>query len=84
MKDKKKISIIAGVFLLVLLTIGVTYAFFSYIGNGSTENTISSDSITFLYEEIDQQGAGISITNAVPIEDSVGKQGQAFNFRIIS
>ena len=84
MKDKKKISIIVGVFLLVLLTIGVTYAFFSYIGNGSTENTISTDSITFLYEEIDQQGAGISITNAVPIEDSVGKQGQAFNFRIIS
>jgi len=84
MKDKKKISIIAGVLLLVLLTIGVTYAFFSYIGSGTTENTISSDSITFLYEEIDQQGAGISINDALPVEDSVGKQGQAFNFRIIS
>ena len=84
MKDKKKISIIVGVFLLVLLTIGVTYAFFSYIGSGTTENTISSDSITFLYEEIDQQGNGISITEATPVDDITGKQGQAFNFRIIS
>ena len=84
MKDKKKVSIIVGVFLLVLITIGVTYAFFSYIGTGSTENTISSDSITFLYEEIDQQGSGIGITDALPVEDSTGKSGQAFNFRIIS
>jgi len=84
MKDKKKVLIIASVLLLVVITLGVTYALFSYVRSGTTENTITSDSITFLYEEIDKQGSGISINDAIPVEDSVGKQGQAFNFRIIS
>ena len=84
MKNKQKIITLLAVLAFLLMTAGVTYAFFSYIGSGSTENTISSDSITFLYEEINQQGNGISIENATPVSDTVGRQGQAFNFRIIS
>ena len=84
MKNKQRIITLVAVLGFLLITVGVTYAFFSYIGSGSTENTISSDSITFLYEEINQQGNGISIENATPVSDTVGRQGQAFNFRIIS
>ena len=79
---KEKIAVYVAVIGIFFLTIGFTAALFNYIGQGTKENAISSDSITFLYEEIDKQGAGISITNAVPIEDSDGKQGQAFNFEI--
>ena len=85
MKDKKKILMVLGVVSIVLITIGIGYAFFSYSKNGSTENTISSDSITFLYDEVDQQGNGITLTNALPISDTEGKgQIQDFDFRIVS
>ena len=82
--DKQKLTVIVAVLGLFLLTAGVTYAFFTYIGSGSTENTISSDSITFLYEEKDAQGNGINITEATPVSDEVGKAGPAFNFEITS
>ncbi len=84
MRNKQRIITLVAVLTFLLITVGVSYAFFSYIGRGSTENTISSDSITFLYEEIDKQGNGISITEATPVDYVTGKQGQAFNFRIIS
>jgi len=84
MRNKQRIITLIAVLGFLLITAGVTYAFFSYVGRGTTENTISSDSITFLYEEIDKQGNGISITEATPVDDVTGKQGQAFNFRIIS
>ena len=85
MKDKKKILMVLGVVSIVLITIGIGYAFFSYSKNGTTENTISSDSITFLYDEVDQQGNGITLTNALPISDTEGKgQIQDFDFRIVS
>lgn len=82
--DKQKLTVIVAVLGLFLLTAGVTYAFFTYIGSGSTENTISSDSITFLYEEKDKQGNGINIIDATPVSDEVGKAGPAFNFEITS
>ena len=83
-KDKKKVLMILSVVSILLITIGITYAFFSYSRTGTTENAISMGDITFLYEEIDKQGNGISITDALPTSDENGKQGQAFNFRITS
>ena len=82
--NKQKLTVIVAVLGLFLLTAGVTYAFFTYIGSGSTENTVSSDSITFLYEEKDAQGNGINIIDATPVSDEVGKAGPAFNFEISS
>jgi len=82
--NKQKISVMVAVLGLVLLTAGVTVAFFTYVKDGTTENAVTTDSITFLYEEKDKQGHGIGITDAIPVEDSIGKQGQAFNFEITS
>ena len=50
MKNKKSLvlSVIAVVMLLVI-TIGVSYAFFSYTKKGTTENSIKTGTITFLY-----------------------------------
>lgn len=91
MENKKKKSTglllsILGVISLVLITAGVTYAFFSYTKEGETENTISTGTITFIYDETDAQG--ISIQNAMPMSDDAGKgltaDDQTFDFQVRS
>ena len=64
---------ILGVISLVLITAGVTYAFFSYAKQGTTENVIKTGTITFLYDELEGVGNGIKITDAIPMTDEVGK-----------
>ena len=79
---------ILGIVSVMLITIGITYAFFNYAKTGESENVISSGTITFIYEEIDKQGAGILIENAYPMSDSDGKlmsnAKEVFNFKIKS
>ena len=92
MKKKKYPLFIAIVAVLsfVLITIGVTYAFFSYIGTGLTENEIRAGSITFHYDETTRNGRGISLVDALPVAeaDETGAfltntdQGNVFNFKI--
>ena len=71
--DKKKstglLLSILGVISLVLITAGVTYAFFSYTKEGQTVNRISTASIIFRYDET---GNALNITNALPTADSTG------------
>ncbi|MBR3660522.1 MAG: BspA family leucine-rich repeat surface protein [Bacilli bacterium] len=62
MSNKKLIIFIIATLLLVAITIGVTYAFFSYTRTGSA-NTISAGRIVFNSEQTDT----ISLTNAFPI-----------------
>ena len=92
--DKKKknstglLLSILGVLSLVLITAGVTYAFFSYTKEGLTENVISTGTITFVYDEVTQQGNGILIENALPMDDATGKgltgDRNVFNFKVTS
>ena len=85
MKNKQRIITLVAVLGFLLITAGVTYAFFSYSKAGTTENTVSSGAITFLYDEINQSGNSIGITDAMPISDVSGKaQFDAFNFKIVS
>lgn len=89
MNKKKSTGIllsVLGVVSLVLITAGVTYAFFSYSKEGSTENTISTGTITFFYDELEASGNGIEITDALPISDVEGKvlsgDNNVFNFKV--
>lgn len=76
---------ILGVISLVLITAGVTYAFFSYTKEGVTENTISTGTITFYYDEKEGEGNGIQITDAMPMSDTDGKAlTDTFNFNVSS
>lgn len=71
---------ILGVLSLVLITAGVTYAFFTYAKLGTTENVISTGTITFIYNENSANGSrSIAIENAKPISDEVGKALSADN-----
>ena len=90
MKNKKKQIIITliGIISLIVITVGVTYAFFNYAKEGTTDNTIQTGSITFLYTEVSGVGKGISLTDAYPVADSIGKvqvgEGKVFDFKVTS
>ena len=90
MKNKKKQIIITliAIISLIVITVGVTYAFFNYAKEGTTDNTIQTGSITFLYTEVSGVGKGISLTDAYPIADSIGKvqvgEGKVFDFKVTS
>ena len=79
---------ILAVISVVVITVGVTYAFFQYVKEGSTENSMTTGSITFLYTEVSGVGRGISISNAFPVSDEVGKaqvgEGNVFDFKVTS
>ena len=75
---------ILGVISLVLITAGVTYAFFSYAKQGTTINSITTGTINFLYDE---SGTALTISNALPQSDSEGIQNnssEAFTFSVTS
>lgn len=89
MKDDKSKTImlsIVSVLSLVIITIGVTYAIFTYTKLGSIENTITAGTLKFLYTENTGVGAGINITNAFPVADAVGMaytgDNQVFDFKV--
>ena len=90
MKNKKKQMIITliAIISLIVITVGVTYAFFNYAKEGTTDNTIKTGSITFLYTEVSGVGKGISLTDAYPVADSIGKvqtgEGKVFDFKVTS
>ena len=90
MKNKKKQIIITliAIISLIIITVGVTYAFFNYAKEGTTDNTIKTGGITFLYTEVSGVGKGISLTEAYPVADSIGKvqvgEGKVFDFKVTS
>ena len=90
MKNKKKQIIITlvAIISLIVITVGVTYAFFNYSRMGTTDNVVKTGSITFLYTEVSGVGKGISLTEAYPVADSIGKvqtgEGKVFDFKVTS
>lgn len=79
---------ILAILCLIVITGGVSYAFFTYAKEGTTDNIIRTGTITFLYTEVEANGAGISIEDALPINDETGKAQmgaqKVFNFKIQS
>ena len=90
MKNKKKQIIITliGIISLIVITVGVAYAFFNYSRTGTTDNVVKTGGITFLYTEVSGVGKGISLTDAYPVADSIGKvqvgEGKVFDFKVTS
>ena len=87
-KKKQIIITLVAIISLIVITVGVTYAFFNYAKEGTTDNTIQTGSITFLYTEVSGVGKGISLTDAYPVADSIGKvqvgEGKIFDFKVTS
>lgn len=87
-RTQSRIVLVLAIFLLVAVTIGVSYAFFTYARLGTTENTITTGTITFLYDEKNASGNGIVITDALPTTDANGKiltgDNNVFDFKVLA
>ena len=83
MNNRNKIIIaVFAVFTLILAIIGTTYAWYSVAHNGIQNNTITSGTITFHYDEKSQ---GLSVQDAMPMTDLEGMaQNSYFEFDITS
>lgn len=79
---------IIGVICVITMTSVATFAFFNYMKEGVTENTISTGTITFYYDEVGATGASINIENALPMTDEQGKalsgENEYFDFILTS
>ena len=85
MKNRKIILSIIAVVTILVITVGVTYAAFSYVKPGQTLNTITTGAITMSYEESENT---ISLNNALPTTQATGKKqlgdGEYFDFTVKS
>lgn len=85
-KSQSVLLVVLGLLSIMLVTVGITFAVFTYSKTGTTENTITVGTIEFLYTENTGVGAGISITNALPVETAVGKaystENYVFDFKV--
>ena len=87
MKDnnnsKQVLLSVLGVAILVVAVVGVSFAAFSYSKTGTQVNTITTGTISMSYDEGDN---AISLTNALPMTDEVGKAladtSQYFDFTV--
>lgn len=84
-KENKKSNYFIYLFIFTILlffcVFGITYSIYK---SDSTDNSVDTGKIVFSYSDVGQAGNGISLTNAVPISDSIGKvmvgNGQYFDF----
>ena len=84
---KKKLMLMSlALILLVVTLIGTTYAIFTYTKLGTTENVITTGALSFIYTENTGVGSGISLTDALPVSDEVGKayatENYVFDFKV--
>ena len=59
-----------GVFILVLVVIGVSFAAFNFSQSGEVNNTITTGTINMTYSEPEN---GINLVNALPMSDEQGR-----------
>ena len=64
------IATVLAIAILIVAVVGISFAAFTYSKTGTKDNTITTGTITMLYTEGDK---GISIENAMPVSDPVGK-----------
>ncbi len=78
-KETKILYIVEGIILLVVLTIGVGYAYLSTSGKQERDNTFTAGCLNITIEE---EGRAIDLKNAYPITDIEGLEQEGYNFKI--
>ena len=85
-KSKQILFSVFGILSLLVITIGVTYAVFTYTKEGTTDNVVTTGTLKFLYTENSAGGTGINISEAEPISDTHGKSlvgdKNVFDFKV--
>ena len=78
---------ILGVISLILITVGVSFAFFTYEKQVAIENKLNEGKISLIYSKNLYSDRGLSITSITPVDDSLGETFNSdkyvFDFRIV-
>ena len=80
-KDNKKIMPIITVFLIILVVVGITYAWLVQRSEGS-DNKINLTASTGLELELTDEEDAISIVNGVPMSDGQGLATTSYKFKV--
>lgn len=87
--EKSRINVVAVVLLflsLICIFFGISYAIFTYFGEGMTNNVIQTGKVVFSYSDANGGTNGINIEDALPIPDEMGKilsgEGEYFDFSV--
>lgn len=92
MEEKKNHNKGLRAFLIIaaiVAVIGVTYAFITIVVQGTKTNTITGGSLQLTLNDTDEalgngEGDTISIDDAFPVTDAVGKESKAYTFKLAS
>ena len=76
--SKQAVLSIVGIAILVIAVVGVSFAFFTYSKEGTTNNVITTGQISFAYNEVNN----ITLTNQFPKTPTEGKQNDTFEFNV--
>lgn len=78
---------ILGVISLILITVGVSFAFFTYEEEERIENPLNNGNLSLIYTKSLYTERGISISDFIPVDDSTGRKLNSdqyvFDFRIV-
>ena len=78
-KETRNLFIVEGIVLLVVLSIGIGYAFLSTSGKQELANTFTAGCLSITIEE---EGRAIDLENAYPITDIEGLEQDGYTFKI--
>ena len=76
--SKQAVLSIVGIAILVIAVVGVSFAFFTYSKEGTTNNVITTGQISFAYNEVNN----ITLTNQFPKTPTEGKKNDTFEFNV--
>lgn len=77
--SKQAILSIVGIAVLVIAVVGVSFAFFTYSKQGTTNNVITTGSIAFEFKE---DVNGLTLSNQFPQTIEAGKTNDTFDFNV--
>ncbi len=78
--SKQAVLSIVGIAILVIAVVGVSFAFFTYSKNGTTNNVITTGTIEF-DSNVDTATA-LSLTNKFPQTNDEGKTNDEYEFKV--
>ena len=80
--NKKKEYIITIIALVLVLAIGLTYAWFKYSDKSKNTNSISTGKLELRLDEYD--GKTIELNDTFPMTDNTGSKTKAYEFDIVN
>jgi len=82
MKKQNKGFMAVIALAIVLVAVGATYAFITFVVEGTKTNTITGGNLVVNLDETANGAGDVTISNAFPVSDAVGKGGTAYKFTL--